>query len=72
MPQLVPQLFRQMNQRRVDIVADGADGVTAEDVLAGRRHRRMAGARDRVSFEAFVNSEAEDERITRSEAALHL
>src|SRR5258707_8665152 len=32
----------------------------------------MAGAGYRVSFEAFVNSEAKDERITRSQAALHL
>src|SRR6266853_49560 len=56
----------------LDIVADGFDGVTTEDVLARGRHRNMAGAGYRVSFEAFVNSEAKDERITRSQAALHL
>src|SRR5260370_36323952 len=32
----------------------------------------MAGACYRVSFEAFVNGEAKDERITGSQAALHL
>ena len=56
----------------VHVVADGADGVAAEDRFAGLRHRGVAGARYSVSLEAFVNSEAEDERITRSEAALHL
>src|SRR6266576_785914 len=36
------------------VVADGADGVAAEDGFAGLRHRGVAGTRHRVTFEAFV------------------
>ena len=54
------------------VVADGTDGVAAEDRFAGLRHRGVAGTRHRVTFEAFVNGEPEHERITGSEATLHL
>ena len=54
------------------VVADRTDSVAAEDRFAGLGHRGMTGARDNVSLEAFVNGEAEDERITGREAALHL
>ena len=46
--------------------------MAAEDRFAGLRHRGVAGARDRVTFEAFVNGEPEHERITGGEATLHL
>src|SRR5437763_5939543 len=56
----------------LDIVADGADGVATQNVFARGRHRGVAGARYRVGFEAFVNGEAKDERIARSQTTLHL
>src|SRR4051794_27529788 len=39
------------------VVADSADGVTAENRFAGLRHRGVTGARDGIGFEAFVNGE---------------
>jgi hypothetical protein len=46
--------------------------VTAEDGFARLRHGGVTGAGDRVTLEAFVNGEPEDERITGGEASLHL
>src|SRR5438477_213968 len=54
------------------IIADGADGVTAEDSLARIRHRGVAGPGHFDCFKAFVNGKSEYERIARGKATLHL
>src|SRR5881396_2746099 len=56
--------------RRV-VVADREDRVAAEDLLAGPRHRDLAGLRYLLTLEAVVDGEAKDEGIAVGEAGFH-
>ena len=46
--------------------------MSAQDLLIERGHRHLTGIGDRITLEAFVNGEAEYERVARSQAAFPL
>src|SRR5947209_2448761 len=54
------------------VVPDREHGMAAELLLAGSRHRRLAGRRDFLALEARVDDEPEHEREPVGEAALEL